>query len=198
MTRIDQNTGDDAELVARIAPALRAPETLDPSFEARVMAALEDEAAHGRARGAAQGWWRRRYTIEVSPLAGLALAAGLAIAAFTGAYALQHAGQRGIQAPVLATEAAPPRDTVHVVRFVFVDRAARSVALVGDFNRWTKNATVLEPMGTAGAWSVSITLPPGRHEYAFVVDGERWMSDPFAATVHDEHGTESSVVRVGA
>jgi hypothetical protein len=44
---------------------------------------------------------------------------------------------------------------------------------------------------------VSIALTPGRHEYAFVVDGERWVADPFALTTRDEFGQESSVVRVG-
>jgi hypothetical protein len=40
-------------------------------------------------------------------------------------------------------------------------------------------------------------LPAGRHEYAFLVDGERWVTDPSAATQRDEFGQESSVVRIG-
>jgi 1,4-alpha-glucan branching enzyme len=44
---------------------------------------------------------------------------------------------------------------------------------------------------------VSLALPPGRHEYAFIIEGpagERWAADPFAALVRDEFDTESSVL----
>ena len=190
MTSHDQEHADDADLIARIAPPLRAREFLDASFEARVMAAIEGEAARAT-RASARSWWRRPHTIEITPLASLALAAGLVITVLSSTYAFQTAfGTR----PVVVAAA---HDTVHMVRFVFVDRGAHSVSLVGDFNAWTKDATKLEPAGGDGAWSVSVALPPGRHEYAFVVDGKRWASDPFADAVHDEHGTESSVVRVG-
>ena len=86
---------------------------------------------------------------------------------------------------------------MHVVRFVFRDRDAHRVALVGDFNGWSKDATPLAPVSEPGAWAVSVTVPKGRHEYAFIIDGERWAPDPFAARVADEFGTESSVVTVG-
>jgi len=86
---------------------------------------------------------------------------------------------------------------VHVVRFVFRDPDARRVALVGDFNGWSKDATPLATVNEPGAWAVSVTMPKGRHEYAFIVDGVRWSPDPFAARVADEFGTESSVVTVG-
>ena len=90
---------------------------------------------------------------------------------------------------------------MHVVRFVFVDSAARSVSLVGDFNGWAKGATRLAAIGERGVWVVSVQLPAGRYEYAFIVtgaDGERWVADPYAATLRDEFGTESSVVTLGA
>jgi 1,4-alpha-glucan branching enzyme len=48
-----------------------------------------------------------------------------------------------------------------------------------------------------GVWSVDVALPPGRHEYAFVMDGKRWSPDPAADRVSDDFGTESSVVVVG-
>jgi 1,4-alpha-glucan branching enzyme len=42
-----------------------------------------------------------------------------------------------------------------------------------------------------------VSLEAGRHEYAFVVDGEKWSPDPFAPAITDEFGTESSIVRIG-
>jgi 1,4-alpha-glucan branching enzyme len=88
-------------------------------------------------------------------------------------------------------------DTVQLVRFIFVATDARSVALVGDFNGWDRSAVRLTRSGTGGVWSATVRLPAGRHEYAFLVDGERWVADPNApSSIEDEFGVESSVVTV--
>ncbi len=51
----------------------------------------------------------------------------------------------------------------------------------------------------AGVWTVSLTLPVGRHQYAFVVDREEWAADPAAPpAVSDDFGTPNSVVTVAA
>jgi 1,4-alpha-glucan branching enzyme len=99
--------------------------------------------------------------------------------------------------PSQTAQATPARDTVQLVRFVFVDSGASSVALVGDFNEWTRGATELKRSGAPGVWSVSVALTPGRHEYAFIVNGSRWVADPLAVKSSDDFGTESSVIRVG-
>jgi 1,4-alpha-glucan branching enzyme len=73
------------------------------------------------------------------------------------------------------------------------------VALVADFNDWNRAATPLRPTRAGGAWSVSVALPPGRHEYAFIVNGRTWAADPSTPlTVHDDFGTTSSILTVGA
>jgi 1,4-alpha-glucan branching enzyme len=81
---------------------------------------------------------------------------------------------------------------------VLVERGAARVELVGDFNQWAKGTTRLEPTGAPGVWAVSLPLTAGRHEYAFIVNGSRWMADPLALKSSDDFGTESSVIRVGA
>jgi hypothetical protein len=196
-----EKAGDtDAAFVARIAGPLRAPESLDATFEHRLMSAVHADALHRviGARGAShddRGWWRRPRTVSMSPLAGLALAASL-----VGLLALGSAAIGSVLAEWRLTAPAAiasRHDTVHVVRFVFVDPTARSVSLVGDFNGWSKSATQLEPAGDRGGWIVSIPLTSGRHEYAFIVDGRRWTVDPFAPERHDDFGTASSVVTVG-
>jgi 1,4-alpha-glucan branching enzyme len=96
------------------------------------------------------------------------------------------------------SRAGVPHDTVHVVRFILVAPSAASVALVGDFNNWDRTATRLTPAGTGGLWTASVALPPGRHEYAFIVNGSQWMADPAAATtVEDDFGTTSSIITIG-
>lgn len=196
----DHDIGGDAdEFVARIAPPLRATERLDDSFEARVMSAV-DATRRAQVRTPVQGWWIRPRTLQLSPLGGLAMAAGLAGLVALGALA----GNGRSTSIVVATPSAgvaPVPDTVHLVRFVFVDRAATSVRLVGDFNGWAKDDAALLERGVNGSWSASVPLPPGRHEYVFVVDGhdgESWVADPFAPTVRDEFRTESSVITVAA
>jgi hypothetical protein len=194
------DAADDA-LARRLAAPLRAAERPDADFGARVMAAVRADAPRPADAGPTP-WWHRSRGITLSPLAGLALAAG-----FAGVVVAAHESGRAAprdRAPAVAHTAASPgparagvADTVHVVRFVFVDRAARRVTLVGDFNGWDRAATQLVRTGArddSTVWTVSVALPPGRHEYAFVVDGERWVADSAAPVIEDEFGTRSSVV----
>jgi 1,4-alpha-glucan branching enzyme len=71
------------------------------------------------------------------------------------------------------------------------------VALVGDFNDWDTGATQLRTTASGGLWTVEVPLAPGRHRYAFVVDGEEWRPDPAAPRAPGaDFGTPSSVVTV--
>ena len=195
----DGATDEGDSIAPRIVQPLRAAERLDPTFVARVMSAVHAEARGWAARTAPRaGWWRRQRTIQLSPLAGLAMAAGVAglvvLAATEGDRLLRRPAPG---APIVQAAAA---ETVHVVRFVFTDRDAKAVSLVGDFNGWSKDATPLAEETRDGTWVVSVELPRGRHEYAFVVqrgDEERWAADPFSLPVRDDFGTESSVLTVG-
>jgi 1,4-alpha-glucan branching enzyme len=79
------------------------------------------------------------------------------------------------------------------------DVHAARVALVGDFNGWSQTATPLEPGTVAGTWSVTLPLSAGRHVYAFVVDGTKWMPDPRAQRTEDlDFGRANSVLIVQA
>lgn len=174
---------DEGRFIERVAGVLREPEMLDVEFERRVMALVRDEG---------RPWWARARTLTVTPARALALAA-----AFGGIMVLGALGlSRGLGTPAPAVAAAAA-DTVFVVRFVLAAPDAQRVSLVGDFNGWARDATILQPSGEAGVWSVSVPLAPGRHEYAFVIDGERWVADPAALRQRDEFGTESSIIRVG-
>jgi hypothetical protein len=62
---------------------------------------------------------------------------------------------------------------------------AHEVAIVGDFNGWDDRATPMAQASASGAWSAQVPLGPGRHVYAFVVDGTRWLVDPLAPQVPD-------------
>ena len=79
--------------------------------------------------------------------------------------------------------------------FVMPAPGAKSVAVVGDFNGWTP--TPLSDPDGDGIWTVRISLPPGRYEYAFVVDGHWWGQDPLADGYVRSFGSYNSVRYIG-
>jgi hypothetical protein len=72
-------------------------------------------------------------------------------------------------------------------------KQAQAVSIVGDFNGWDEKATPMTRDG--GEWSAKVPLPPGRHVYAFVVDGSTWLVDPMAPQVPDAgYGPANAVI----
>ncbi len=206
----EEPSREDAEFARQLAAVLRTAESPGADFDDRVLAGVR--AAHG-APGAATmlrfaarpaGW--RRPRVVALPLAGWgALAAGFAAIVSVGTLALagktdvpraRHVASGRQTRPVNSAARVKERDTVYVVRFVLADAQARTVSLVGDFNAWTKRATPLTA-AKAGVWRTQVALRAGRHEYAFVVDGKRWVADPAADRLADDFNTPSSIVTVG-
>jgi 1,4-alpha-glucan branching enzyme len=60
--------------------------------------------------------------------------------------------------------------------FSFRSPRASSVQLVGDFTQWQERPINLQKDGD-GTWKATVILPPGTHQYKFVVDGN-WCDDP--------------------
>jgi len=83
------------------------------------------------------------------------------------------------------------------VSFEIMAPQANRVFLAGSFNGW-KPAAVALAYSTGGRWTTKLSLPPGQHEYRFVVDG-RWVADPFCTTcLPNPFGGLNSVVEVAA
>jgi len=180
----------DGELtLADLPPALRAegeealrllgavdrePVTF-PGLETRVLAEL-------RRRANSPSFWRRLVTprevrLRVRPWT--------LVPAFAAALALVL---------VLVRPAATPAASPVTVRFVLFAPDAHEVSLAGTFNQWNPAATPLVRTGAPGVWSATLTLPAGQHQYAFVVDGARWVADPGAPAVDDGFGRRNSVL----
>ena len=194
----DSETAKDAEFIEQIAARLRVPDHAHPSFEKRLMEKVRAEGGIPLPASVSseRSWWHAERVFRVSPLSALALAAGISLIIGVSGVAI---GSRISSHSPTATGVASTagRDTVQVVRFVFVDPRATSVELVGDFNEWSRGKTELGRSGAPGVWAVSVPLSPGRHEYAFIINGSRWVADPLAVKSSDDFGTESSVIRVG-
>jgi anti-sigma factor RsiW len=97
-----------------------------------------------------------------------------------------------------ATPASAVTSQPTLVRLVIMQPGAKTVQVAGDFNDWNPAHTSLEQI-SEGAWAVTIPLKPGRYAYMFVVDGQRWVADPFAAEQKDDgFGSRNAVLEVGA
>jgi len=216
-------SGDEMEgaLEARITSALREGVASTPEARERVMRAIRASAPPVRGGGGdaeiggvssvvARPFWR---TPAFALLAAASIAGVIALVRAVGVEGPipEVPGQRtvasrreGGPAPqsVVAAAAAPRaasvvdgRTRVGQVQFVFVAPQARRVAVVGDFNDWDVAAAPLTLAG--GVWSGQLEVPFGRHDYAFVVDGERWVRDPNAPRAPaDEFGGGYSVLVV--
>jgi len=95
-------------------------------------------------------------------------------------------------APAPAAECPVPRV---LVRFHFRAPKARAVNLVGDFNEWSIESTPLADPDANGNWTVTVPLQPGRYQYKFLLDGEKWVEEPDAPAYQpDGFGGKNSLL----
>jgi 1,4-alpha-glucan branching enzyme len=91
----------------------------------------------------------------------------------------------------------PPVVTAGGVRFAVAHASARMVALAGSFNGWSTSAHPLTLERQRGLWTVLVELPPGEHQFMYVVDGTEWISPPFAEDYADDgFGSRNGIVVV--
>jgi hypothetical protein len=154
-----------------------------PELAGRVMAALPARVPRRRGLldGALEWLWRPR-TLVFRPAYGVvgALAAAAAVTVLPIAEAPRE--PLAMEAPA----AAPPV----YVQFRLEAQGATQVALAGTFTGWQPDVQLRQT--APGEWSAVVPLRPGVHDYAFVVDGRRWVADPHAAQVDDSFGGVNS------
>ena len=77
------------------------------------------------------------------------------------------------------------------------DDKAHTVAIAGDFNGWNPQTNILEDTEGDGIWTGTLKLEPGRYEYMFVLDGEKWFPDPNALRyVKDGFGNKNAILEI--
>lgn len=163
----------------------------------RVMAEIRPQRQSTLAR--LRAWMAQRPLLGWE-FAGAALAASVLFVVLAP-LSLQPAGDA---LPQTALSSSPFTQAAHTsagegnaLRFSLYAPQAASVVLVGDFNGWGSLSEVsLKPAGK-GMWSVVVPLPSGRYQYAFLVDGQRWVTDPRAEQhVSDDFGRQNAVVTI--
>lgn len=197
---IDETTEKD-ELIERVARALKPLPPLDARATARILATVRTRAAHAPRPWVRAMEWMRQPTFSAAT-AGMLAAAALAIGFVTrGAIApaasvVASDTPRGIVAPIVPTANVPAVVTPIPVPITFDAANAKSVSIVGDFNDWNSSAAPLKRFGANGPWTTSINVMPGRHLYAFMVDG-KLVVDPRAPSTRDlDYGGQASVLMV--
>ena len=86
--------------------------------------------------------------------------------------------------------------TQDAIVFVTLYPRAAKVQIAGDFNNWQPEKTQMAKVGESGVWQAKLKLPPGKHQYRFVVDGQ-WQQDPYnEKTELNPFGGFNSVVDV--
>jgi len=149
-------------------------------------------------------WLRQPLVIQlrVSPIGGALAGAGLAVAAALLVAAPRPAAPIGAPANIAASAtyavsaAAPSGARPVLVRLRLEAKGAKRVAVAGSFNQWSTDQTWLEPSGAGGIFVGTLALPPGEHEYMFVVDGQ-WVTDPAADERRpDGFGRQNALLRL--
>jgi len=81
------------------------------------------------------------------------------------------------------------------VKFTIDANKGDEVYVAGTFNNWDTKKNKLKFKD--GAYSSSLLVEQGTHEYKFIVNGE-WITDPSSDNQSfNEYGTHNSVVTVG-
>ena len=82
------------------------------------------------------------------------------------------------------------------VQFTLATEPGSEVFVAGSFNSWNPAQHRLCNNPDNGVFKLALTLPPGRHEYKFIVNGE-WRLDPGCPDwLPNDQGTLNSVVSV--
>src|SRR5881409_276235 len=165
---------DRDDVVDTTIERLRRPIEMDPSIDARIMRRLYEPEPRSWATPVAALWrWLREpRDVSITPLGSLAAAVVIGVMVWMALGRLTHQSE-------MPANASP-------VQFVILAPHASTVALVGDFNDWDATVTPMHTASRSGMWSVTIPLLAGRHRYAFLVDGHRWLADPSAPPAQDD------------
>jgi 1,4-alpha-glucan branching enzyme len=82
------------------------------------------------------------------------------------------------------------------VSFQVASEPGSEVFVAGSFNNWDPKQHSLRDNPDSGRYKTTVVLPPGRHEYKFIING-RWCADPNCPDwAPNDHGSLNSVITV--
>jgi hypothetical protein len=187
-----------------------APEVPADLVNEAVLRAVQRKAAEDATEAGApppvrwlRAWLRPRVIrLRLTPPLALGALGLLAATLFLAAQAIgsrtaPHEASVALEQPAAGPTPSPPVETETAVRLMLPIEGARSVAVAGDFNDWATDAVFLEDPEGDGVFVGTLHLSPGSYAYMFVVDGERWVGDPYAVNHRDDgFGNRNAVLRI--
>lgn len=194
--RVDTMDDERDELIERVVGALAPMPQPRSAAVARVLMAVRARRAQPVSRFRRALWWAEDTAVSAKA-AGLLVAASLVIGFMArgtmdgGASFAAPEGATIEMQPVANTSGAVP------VAMALELANAKTVAVVGDFNGWDPSANPMQRVGANGPWSTTLLAKPGRHTYAFLVDGTTLVADPRAPKAKSaDFGGDASVLMV--
>lgn len=189
------------ELIERVARALKPLPPMNARAAAQIVSAVRSRAARAPRPWTRAAEWLRQPTFSIAS-AGMLAAAALAIgfvtrgAMFSPNDVVAPGSSGSVTAPLIDAANAPNAARAVPVPITFDAADAKSVSIVGDFNDWNSAAAPLTRFGANGPWTTTVKVTPGRHLYAFMVDG-KLVVDPRAPSTRDlDYGGDASVLMV--
>ena len=211
---MDERMIERDETIERVRAALAPLPTVAPSSIARVLTATAQRTPPSRWARIAE--WLATPSLSLARAGAFALVALVVGFAARGVWSARDGAATVATAPETRTEPMPGQASGGggasgmasampaasnaariAVQLVFDAPLASSVSVVGDFNDWQPAAAPMRRLEAAQPWTAVILVPPGRHTYAFLVDGTRWTADPRAPRAKDDDfGKPESVLFV--
>jgi Glycogen recognition site of AMP-activated protein kinase len=163
-----------------------------PDLSSRVMQSIAhvDRAVHHPSlvkRLAWMIWDRREVSFQFRPAYAVLTAAALFV------LALLVPGIR-VDRTNTASQARVTDGSRLLVQFRLQAADAATVRLAGSFTNWQPEYELHQT--SPGIWTITLPLPLGVHDYAFVIDGQRWVADPYAQAVDDGFGGTNSRIAI--
>ncbi|MDD2715571.1 MAG: isoamylase early set domain-containing protein [Candidatus Wallbacteria bacterium] len=90
-----------------------------------------------------------------------------------------------------------PENVEDGVIFRYRDPGVKTVSIAGDFNEWSKDKDLMKFDEKQNCFLIKLSLDEGEYAYKFVLDGNKWIKDPFAKKFADDgFGGQNSIVTV--
>lgn len=208
---------DDPEARALLRLELQAREAwggapeVPAGFADRTMAAIEaaeagsenEAASLDRIAEQVWAWLVGPHTVQLRP--GLVAAT---VALLVGAVVTLWPASPGPSSGPMATSASSSEEAAATpvvqnqkevvwTRFMYANNEASSVAVAGDFSEWEPIALTEKNVDGQTVWTGLVPVPKGEHQYMFVIDGSRWVTDPLAPVQRsDGFGNKNAVLQL--
>ena len=79
------------------------------------------------------------------------------------------------------------QQVTHEFQYV-ADAGTTRVNVAGTFNNWNKDANPMKIGSDGKTYTLKVSLPYGKHQYKFVLNGETWITDPKAEKNENDGG----------